>query len=319
MARGGKREGAGRPKGTTGAYKDVVKKMYSFRLSEEEKKAVKELLAKMRGKLVLLLTLMLLGLPAFCAVESTPTISHKNWKGYGVAQYGTRDDNEYSSHKYKYERRTKGSKEFYLRNAALLSRPCRDMQGNGVVYEEPNCRIKENGTYWNDITGWAVEDYGTIVEYDTRWTLEILRKYVYALDNQNRITKYKITETKHKNPIKNFWFGKFDVYTPVSYFVQTKVGEKPKKQGFTYDKNGKLISMGEKQTKFSEIVEYDVNGNVLSVYRKNEQDYINEFEPDGKTLRTYHVTKYLPYLQWEEDEKRIYKTIDEFQAKLFDR
>ncbi len=42
--RGGKREGAGRPK------QDVTKKMYSFRLSVEEEKAVRELLAQIRGK-----------------------------------------------------------------------------------------------------------------------------------------------------------------------------------------------------------------------------------------------------------------------------
>ena len=44
MAKGGKREGAGRPKS------DNPKKMFSFRLSEAEEKAVKELLKKMRGK-----------------------------------------------------------------------------------------------------------------------------------------------------------------------------------------------------------------------------------------------------------------------------
>lgn len=49
--RGGKRPGAGRPKGTTGAYKEVTKKMFSFRLSVEEEKAVRELLKKMRNKL----------------------------------------------------------------------------------------------------------------------------------------------------------------------------------------------------------------------------------------------------------------------------
>ena len=47
---GGKRQGAGRPVGTTGAYKEQTKKMFSFRLSEEEEKAVRELLNKMRGK-----------------------------------------------------------------------------------------------------------------------------------------------------------------------------------------------------------------------------------------------------------------------------
>lgn len=45
--RGGKREGAGRPKGTT---KAETKKMYSFRLSEDEEKAVRELLKKMRNR-----------------------------------------------------------------------------------------------------------------------------------------------------------------------------------------------------------------------------------------------------------------------------
>ncbi len=47
--RGGKREGAGRPKGTT---KAKVKKMVSFRLSEEEEIAVRTLLSKMRNGLI---------------------------------------------------------------------------------------------------------------------------------------------------------------------------------------------------------------------------------------------------------------------------
>lgn len=45
--RGGKREGAGRPVGTT---KENKKKPCSFKLSEEEEKAVRELLKKMRNK-----------------------------------------------------------------------------------------------------------------------------------------------------------------------------------------------------------------------------------------------------------------------------
>ena len=47
MTRGGKREGAGRPFGTT---KENNKKMYSFRLSEEEEQAVRSLLKQMRNK-----------------------------------------------------------------------------------------------------------------------------------------------------------------------------------------------------------------------------------------------------------------------------
>lgn len=54
---GGKRKGAGRPKGTNN------KKQYTFRLSEEELKAVKGVLAKMRGKLIILFTLLCFSLP----------------------------------------------------------------------------------------------------------------------------------------------------------------------------------------------------------------------------------------------------------------
>lgn len=46
VGRGGKREGAGRPKGTT---KPEIKKMFSFRLSPEEEKAIRELLKNMRS------------------------------------------------------------------------------------------------------------------------------------------------------------------------------------------------------------------------------------------------------------------------------
>lgn len=271
------------------------------------------------NKLFILLLLILLSAPVYSAIESTPTIDHRNWQGYGVTQYGNREDNKYATNKYKYRYGTVGSKKYYYREAALISRPCRDIQSNGVIYEEPDCRIKENGSYWHNIVGWSQEDYGTFVEYDTRWNLEILRKYVYALDNKGRVAKYKIIENKHKNVIKQKLYGSYDTYEQVSYFVQTKVGEKPKNDlKYRYDKNGKALPF-EKQTKFSEIVEYDMNANILSIYRKNEWDRINEYEPDSKTLRTYHDTKYIPYLQWSENEnKNIYKTIDKFQARLFD-
>lgn len=45
--RGGKRDGAGRPVGTT---KKNTKKIVTFRLSEEEENAVRELLKKLRNK-----------------------------------------------------------------------------------------------------------------------------------------------------------------------------------------------------------------------------------------------------------------------------
>lgn len=43
MPSGGKRAGAGRPKGTTGAYKEVTRsKQVAVRLTSEEKKALEE-------------------------------------------------------------------------------------------------------------------------------------------------------------------------------------------------------------------------------------------------------------------------------------
>ena len=75
-------------------------------------------------KVLVIIFSIFLTTPAFSAIESKATIDHTNWKGYGITQYGTRDDNEYSSKEYRYSKSTKGSKEFYLREAALLSRPC---------------------------------------------------------------------------------------------------------------------------------------------------------------------------------------------------
>ncbi len=46
--RGGKREGAGRPKGTVGAYKEKIKKPCSFKLSEGEEQTTRTVLADMR-------------------------------------------------------------------------------------------------------------------------------------------------------------------------------------------------------------------------------------------------------------------------------
>ena len=105
--------------------------------------------------------------------------------------------------------------------------------------------------------------------------------------------KFKITENKHKNIIKQKLYGSYDTYEQVSYFVQTANNE---------------------------ITEYSIDNKILSVYRKNQWNRINEYEADSKTLRTYHDTKYIPYLQWEGTaNKRIYKNINDFEAKLFDR
>ena len=51
MTRGGEREGAGRPKGTTGEYKlpEEKTKMHSYRLYPGEDAEIKKLLKKLRA------------------------------------------------------------------------------------------------------------------------------------------------------------------------------------------------------------------------------------------------------------------------------
>lgn len=75
---GGKREGAGRPKGTNN------KKQYTFRLSEQELEAVREVLNKMRGKLMILFCLFALCLPCWAIdknVQNIETIKQEAFKG----------------------------------------------------------------------------------------------------------------------------------------------------------------------------------------------------------------------------------------------
>ena len=55
------------------------------------------------NKLFILLLLILLSAPVYSAIESTPTIDHRNWQDYGVTQYGNREDNKYATNKYKYQ------------------------------------------------------------------------------------------------------------------------------------------------------------------------------------------------------------------------
>lgn len=264
-------------------------------------------------KILLIVLLFCLSLPVFSTVESRPTIDLRNFGGYGVAQYGTREDNEHDLSKYKYDYITVKGNKVYARKAPLISCLCRDMASNGIVYEEPSCRIKENGSTWQSLTGWIKEDYGTYTEYNVQWAIEPLRQYVYAINSDNNVVKYKIVKNKYKNKVKQVFYGDFETYEPVSYFVQTEIGKKIKKQGMKFDENGKMITPI-KQSEFSEIVEYDMQGNILFIYRKNEYDRINEYYSDGKTLKSNHNTDYIPYLQWVEDENtQIYKKIEDFK------
>ena len=83
----------GRPKGTTGAYKEIHKKMYSFRLSDKEVAAVRKLLAKMRGKLALLICFIFLAVPCFAlTLEGSVTYTEETARQEafeGVSKYLT--------------------------------------------------------------------------------------------------------------------------------------------------------------------------------------------------------------------------------------
>lgn len=266
----------------------------------------------MKIKLILLL-IMFFSLPAFCAVESKPIIKKINIEGFGITQYGTREDNEYSLSKFKYDTTTLRGNNVFTRKAGLISRPCRDMASNGIVYEEPNCRIQEDGSHFQSLIAWIQEDYGTFTEVDIRWIIEPIRLYVYAVNSDNLVVKYKIIEKKQDNFIKQKLYGNYEIYEPISYFIQTKIGKKSENQGYKFDKNGRMLPF-EEQKEFSEIVEYTMDGQILSIYRKNKYDRIDEFNADGKTLKSHHDTSYIPYLQWTENKnKNVFKTIEKFK------
>lgn len=262
----------------------------------------------------LLLICTTLAEEAFAMQRARPTIDMRNAQGYGVVQYGQRDDNEFGTDVYEYASTPRGVSRYFVRKAPLLSRPYMEMWPDGKVYEEPGRRYIEDGTYFGDIIAWSSESFGTITEFDVRFWCPMIKLAVYAKDKNGNTAKYKFVSNKQPNALQQFLHGDEISLVQESYFVQTSVGEKPKYGGFVYDKNGRMISTGAKQTKFSEIVEYDMSGNVKTIYRKDCWDFINEYTPDGK-LKTRHKTRRLPYLEWTETTVNpvIFHTIEQYK------
>lgn len=140
----------GRPKGTT---KENNKKMYSFRLSEEELKAVRDVLAKMRGKFILLFCLLLFSLPCFALtlegnVEYTEdTARAKAFEG--VSKYLTyKDTKTFNRSLFISSINYDEVLKVYNYKASFMFKP---MNITGIVYkDEPNRLygyIKKNNGY----------------------------------------------------------------------------------------------------------------------------------------------------------------------------
>lgn len=262
-------------------------------------------------KIIAIIFVFLLIAPSYtlaAGYEVKPTITLYGGNGIRANQYGTRDDWEFAKDKFKYNIMPKGANNYLVREERILSYPNRVMTSSGKVYTD-GTRLKADREVWHQTVGWASEDFGTITEYDVRWFIDILRTAVYAIDDNGNVVKYKIVETPHKY----LSFLSKTTYEPIAVYKQTKVGIKPKNTGFRYDKNGKMLPE-EKQTVFSEIIEYDMSGNVTAIYRKNSSDYIDEYDKDGN-LKSKHLTRYVPYLQWSEDDgnKGIYTKIENFE------
>lgn len=246
-----------------------------------------------------------------CAKELKPIIDIPQAAGGSVKLWFHPDEVEYSDEIYKYKSTTVRSTPYYERMQIILSYPHTVMSSGGKVFAD-GTRVKD-GKSFNSTRAWNSDCFGTLVEYDFRTILMIERLFVYAADEQGNVVKYKIN-TKPK-----FLISEEEYYEPVAVYKQAVVGDDIKNEGFKYDKNGRLVHYGPK--KFSEIKEYDMQGNVTAIYRKNTWDKIDEYTPDGK-LKTKHLTSYIPYLQWSEnykngERKDIYKSIKEYKKGSF--
>lgn len=242
--------------------------------------------------------------------ELKPVVTHYLSGGAKTRQIFHPDMVEYSDKICEYSSITLSAKHYYERQQEILSYPYTVMSASGRVYTD-GTRVKDKG-HFHTTRGWRSDCFGTEVEYDMRSILMIERLFVYAADEQGNVVKYKI----NRKP----WLLIFEeeYYEPVAVYKQTLVGDDMKNEGFRYDKNGRLVYYGPK--KFSEIKEYDMKGNVTSIYRKNKHGYIDEYTPDGK-LKTNHMTDYIPYLQWSEnykngERKGIYLKIEDYRPEL---
>ena len=199
--------------------------------------------------------------------------------GVTVREYLSPDDFELSTDVYKYRDNThKSVIHYYERQARVISRPDTDMSSDGTVICCGRIKPKDE---WKGISGWLMESLGTLTEFDTRRTLYWKRVAVYAIDKDGNVAKYDV----HTLPKEHFWSLPKEQYIPVSVFKQTK------------------REIAGKQR--AEITEYDMQGNIISVYKRNTFDFIYEYDKNGK-LKTRHETTYLPYLQWLDDEERKY-------------
>lgn len=262
-------------------------------------------------KLFILFLFLSLTCNLVCAKELEPVVTHYLPGGIKTKQIFHPDEVEYSDKICKYSSITLSAKHYYERQQEVLSYPYVVMSGTGKAYTD-GTRVKDSG-HFHTTKAWRSDCFGTEVEYDMRSLLMVERLFVYAADEQGNVVKYKI----NKKP--KFLIFEEEYYEPVAVYKQTVVGIKPEKEGFKYDKNGRLVHYG-KQTKFSEIREYDMQGNVTAIYRKNTWNYIDEYTPDGK-LKTRHITDYIPYLQWSEnykngERKSIYLKIEDYSPEL---
>lgn len=260
-------------------------------------------------KLLIAFLFLVLTCNLACAEELKPVVTHHLPGGVKTRQMFHPDMVEYSDKICEYKFTTVGSKPYYERTQTILSYPYTVMTSSGRAYTD-GTRVKD-GKSKNSTRAWNSDCFGTTVEYDFRSLLMIERLFVYAADDQGNVVKYKINKKPHM-----LIFEK-ETYEPVAVYKQTVVGDETK-EGFKHDKKGRMVYYGPK--KFSEIKEYDMQGNITAIYKKNIWNKIDEYTPDGK-LKTKHLTSYIPYLQWSEnykkgDQKPIYLKIEDYYPEL---
>ena len=162
----------------------------------------------------------------------------------------------------------------------------------GYIYIERDIADAKNYGYVisnrrNNIK-WYIRD-GILIEYSTYGGERF--KYSYYLDENNNVAKYGYKKPDTKNKIKYCFKLMFPDYEAKSVFKQTKEYKESKNS-----------------VQFPEITEYDMNGNILTVYRKYSDYYIREYDSTGK-LKGVHKGYYnsiLPFLLWKDYDPSNY-------------